>query len=141
MKYLLPTLIVLPVLEIFTLIEVGSYIGTFYTIGLVLLTAVVGVALLRLQGFRALADARMKLLNAEIPTEEMLTGFFLALGGVLLITPGFITDLFGFVCLIPFSRRILFRLLNLSFFSFTRFASQTENVEKDWIEGEYKRNK
>ena len=104
MKYLLPTFIVMPILEMYVLIQVGSYIGALETIGLVLLTAVLGLALLRQQGFEAMSSARMKLQQSEIPAEEILTGFFLAIGGVLLITPGFITDAFGFLLLIPNTR-------------------------------------
>ena len=98
MKYLIPTLLVLPLLEIFVLIEVGSYIGALSTIGLVLLTAVLGLVLLRHEGLTAINKARNKLLNAEMPAEEIFTGFFLAIGGLLLITPGFVTDLIGFFC-------------------------------------------
>ena len=99
MKYLIPTLLVLPLLEIFVLIEVGSYIGALSTIGLVLLTAVLGLVLLRHEGLTAINKARNKLLNEEMPAEEIFTGFFLAIGGLLLITPGFVTDLVGFFCL------------------------------------------
>ena len=140
MKYLLPTFIVMPVLEMYVLIRVGNYIGALETIGLVLLTAVLGLALLRQQGFEALSSARMKLQQSEIPAEEILTGFFLAIGGVLLITPGFITDLFGFICLVPFSRKFLLRLLNLPLFNSSGFKSQGKESERDWIEGEYKRD-
>ena len=141
MKYLLPTFIVMPILEMYVLIRVGNYIGALETIGLVLLTAVLGLALLRQQGFEALSSARMKLQQSEIPAEEILTGFFLAIGGVLLITPGFITDLFGFVCLVPFSRKFLLRLLNLPLFNSSGFKSQVKESERDWIEGEYKKDK
>ena len=95
MKYLLPTFIVLPILEMYVLISVGSNIGAFNTILLVLLTALIGLALLRVQGFRTLINARNKLGMAQLPAEEMITGIFLAIGGALLLTPGFITDFFG----------------------------------------------
>ena len=141
MKFLLPTFIVLPILEIYLLIEVGSYIGALNTIGLIALTAILGFVMLRQQGFKTLANATIKLQQFKIPAEEMLTGFFLAIGGVLLITPGFITDIFGFVFLLPFSRRILLRFLNLTFFRWTGLSSQEKNTEKDWIEGNFKREK
>ena len=141
MKYLLPTFIVIPILEIYVLIRVGSYIGALETIGLVLFTAVLGLAMLRQQGFEALTSARMKLQQSEIPAEEILTGFFLAIGGVLLVIPGFITDLFGFICLVPFSRKLLLGLLNLPLFNSSGFKSQVKESERDWIEGEYKKDK
>ena len=140
MKYLLPTFIVIPILEIYVLIRVGSYIGALETIGLVLFTAVLGLAMLRQQGFEALTSARMKLQQSEIPAEEMLTGFFLAIGGVLLVIPGFITDLFGFICLVPFSRKFLLGLLNLPLFNSSGFKSKAKESEGDWIEGEYQRD-
>jgi len=88
MKYLLPTFIVLPILEMYVLIRVGSNIGAFNTILLVLLTALIGFALLRVQGFRTLMNARNKLGMAQLPAEEIITGIFLAIGGALLLTPG-----------------------------------------------------
>ena len=73
MKYFLPSFIVLPILEMYILIEVGGFIGALNTIGLVLLTALLGLILLRQQGFRTLLNARNKLMQAELPTEELLS--------------------------------------------------------------------
>ena len=140
MKYLLPTFVVLPILEMYVLIEVGSYIGAFNTLALVLLTAILGLALLRKQGFKTLTSARIKLQESEMPIEEILTGFFLAIGGILLITPGFITDIFGFICLVPFSRKFLLKLFNLTLFNTAGFSSN-RGSNSEWIEGEYKREK
>jgi len=140
MKYLLPTFIVLPVLEMYLLIEIGSFIGALNTIGLVLLTALIGLALIKQQGFNTLISARSKLLKAEIPAEELITGFFIAIGGALLLTPGFITDFFGFFCLIPFLRKYLLNLLNLTFLKFSDFSQNKRQIEEP-IEGKYKRNK
>ena len=140
MKYLLPTFIVLPVLEMYLLIEIGSFIGALNTIGLVLLTALIGLALIKRQGFNTLISARNKLLKAEIPAEELITGFFIAIGGALLLTPGFITDFFGFFCLIPFLRKYLLNFLNLTFLKFSDFSQNKRQIEES-IEGKYKRNK
>ena len=96
MKYLLPTFIVLPVLEMYLLIEIGSFIGALNTIGLVLLTALIGLALIKRQGFNTLISARNKLLKAEIPAEELITGFFIAIGGALLLTPGLLPIFLAF---------------------------------------------
>ena len=122
MKYFLPSFIVLPILEMYILIEVGSFIGAFNTIGLVLLTALLGLILLRQQGFQTLLNARNKLLQAELPTEEIVTGIFLAVGGALLLTPGFVTDFIGFMCLLPFTRRFLMSLIATSFFDVSGFS-------------------
>jgi len=141
MKYLLPTFIVLPILEMYVLISVGSNIGAFNTILLVLLTALIGFALLRVQGFRTLINARNKLGMAQLPAEEMITGIFLAIGGALLLTPGFITDLFGLLCLVPVTRRFL---LKIALINLTGFGVANESkgaVKKDWIEGEFDKDK
>ena len=140
MKYFLPSFIVLPILEMYILIEVGSFIGAFNTIGLVLLTALLGLILLRQQGFQTLLNARNKLLQAELPTEEIVTGIFLAVGGALLLTPGFVTDFIGFMCLLPFTRRFLMSLITTSFFDVSGFSQQKDEKKGNWIEGEYKKH-
>ncbi len=93
------------------LIEVGQQIGALKTIGLVLLTAVIGVALLRQQGFSTLMRARQKMESGQLPAQEMGEGIFLAIGGALLLTPGFITDFVGFCCLLPGIRQVLIGFL------------------------------
>lgn len=111
MRGLLAAFIVLPILEMWVLISVGSKIGALPTIGLVLLTAVIGLSLLRYQGFQTLQRARQKMDSGELPAQEMAEGLFLAVGGALLLTPGFITDAIGFFCLIPGLRQGVLRLL------------------------------
>ena len=141
MKYLLPTFIVLPILEMYVLISVGSNIGAFNTILLVLLTALIGLALLRVQGFRTLINARNKLGMAQLPAEEMITGIFLAIGGALLLTPGFITDLFGLLCLVPATRRLLLKIALTNLTGFGVVNESKGAVKKDWIEGEFDKDK
>ena len=140
MKYFLPSFIVLPILEMYILIEVGSFIGALNTIGLVLLTALLGLILLRQQGFRTLLNARNKLMQAELPAEEIVTGIFLAIGGALLLTPGFVTDFIGFMCLLPFTRRLLMSQIATSFFNVSGFSEQKEQKQGNWIEGEYRKD-
>ena len=140
MKYFLPSFIVLPILEMYILIEVGSFIGTLNTIGLVLLTALLGLILLRQQGFRTLLNVRNQLMQAELPAEEIATGIFLAIGGALLLTPGFVTDFIGFMCLLPFTRRLLMSQIATSFFNVSEFSEQKEQKQGNWIEGEYKKD-
>ena len=89
------------------LIQVGGVIGALPTVGLVVLTAVVGVWLLRLEGFATLTRVQDKLNRGEIPETELLEGIMLIFGGALLLTPGFFTDFIGFVCLLPGLRRPL----------------------------------
>ena len=140
MKYFLPSFIVLPILEMYILIEVGGFIGALNTIGLVLLTALLGLILLRQQGFRTLLNARNKLMQAELPAEEIVTGIFLAIGGALLLTPGFVTDFIGFMCLLPFTRRLLMSQIATSFFNVSGFSEQKEQKQGNWIEGEYRKD-
>ena len=140
MKYFLPSFIVLPILEMYILIEVGGFIGALNTIGLVLLTALLGLILIRQQGFRTLLNARNKLMQAELPTEELVTGIFLAAGGALLLTPGFVTDFIGFMCLLPFTRSFLMSLIATSFFDVSGFSQKKEEKQGNWIEGEYKKD-
>jgi UPF0716 protein FxsA len=101
--------IVVPLIELYLIIEVGTHIGALWTVLIVIMTAVIGVQLLRLQGFNTLRRAQLNMEQGTLPAMEMLEGIVLAVGGALLITPGFITDTLGFLCLIPFTRRAMIR--------------------------------
>jgi UPF0716 protein FxsA len=101
----------LPILELYVLIRVGTWIGAWTTIGLVLLTAVIGVVLLRWQGLSTFARGIRRLEAGEIPAGEIIEGMLLGLAGGLLLTPGFITDVVGFVVLVPAARVRLSRYL------------------------------
>ena len=101
--------IIVPLIELYLIIEVGSHIGALWTVLIVIMTAVIGVQLLRIQGFNTLRRAQQNMEQGALPAMEMLEGIVLAVGGALLITPGFITDALGFLCLIPFTRRAMIR--------------------------------
>lgn len=101
--------IVVPLIELYLIIEVGSRIGALWTVLIVIMTAVIGVQLLRLQGFNTLRRAQQNMSQGSLPAMEMMEGIVLAVGGTLLITPGFITDTLGFLCLIPATRRAMIR--------------------------------
>lgn len=103
--------IVVPIVELYCIIAVGERIGALWTVILVLLTAIIGVNLLRFQGMTTLARAQRNMAVGKMPAMEMMEGVALALAGVLLLTPGFITDAIGFLCLIPPSRRAIIRYL------------------------------
>lgn len=107
MRFFFLLFIIVPVLEMWLLITIGQVIGALPTIGLVLLTAVIGVNLLRAQGLSTLTRAQERMASGSIPAQEMAEGMALAVGGALLLTPGFATDAFGFACLIPFTRKWL----------------------------------
>lgn len=107
--------LIVPILEIYLLIQVGSIIGALSTIGLVVLTAVVGAALLRVQGFVTYARFNQALGEGRVPATEIMEGVALLIGGALLLTPGFFTDAIGFLCLLPFSRRAMVNYISKRF--------------------------
>lgn len=107
MRFLFLIFMIVPVLEMWLLISIGGWIGALPTIALVLLTAVIGVNLLRQQGMSTFMRAQERLATGSLPALELLEGLALAVGGALLLTPGFATDAFGFACLIPISRQWL----------------------------------
>lgn len=106
MRFLL-LLLLTPLLEIWLLIHVGSYLGAGPTVALVVLTAVAGVAVIRRVGLSTLTRANQRIRAGEVPAQEMGEGLVLVIAGVLLILPGFATDAVGLACLIPPVRRRL----------------------------------
>jgi len=96
-----------PIIEMYLLIEVGGYIGALPTIALVMITAVIGVTLLRIQGLATLTRGLGRLDRGELPAREMVEGLLLAVAGALLLTPGFVTDLVGFLLLLPAARSLI----------------------------------
>lgn len=111
MPYLFLLFIIMPIAEIAVLIKVGGAIGAWTTIGIVILTAILGTFMLRQQGMATLNKAQQRMQQGEMPAHQMLEGLLLLIGGVLLLTPGFITDFFGFCTLVPFSRHFLAKKL------------------------------
>lgn len=107
MRFIFLFLVVIPMAELWLLISVGREIGAWSTLGLVILTAMVGFSLLRQQGFSTLFRARQKMDAGELPATEMVEAIILTVCGVLLMTPGFITDVIGFIGLIPPVRALL----------------------------------
>ena len=99
----------LPALEIFLMIKIGGQIGAFSTIALVFFTAIVGIYFARIQGLQTLRTGIINLYQNKIPIYEMISGASIAIAAILLIFPGFFTDLIGFILLIPFTRKILFK--------------------------------
>ena len=109
MRTALLIFITVPLIEMIVLIEVGSLIGAISTVGLVVLTATIGIWLLKLEGLATLARVQEKFHQGQIPETELLEGIMLLVGGALLLTPGFITDAIGFTCLLPGLRRPIAR--------------------------------
>ena len=118
MRFLFALFIAIPILEMVVLIQVGQQIGALWTIVLVLLTAFIGINLLRYQGLSTLSRASWRMQSGQIPAQEMLEGILLAVGGALLLTPGFVTDTIGFLLLVPFTRQFFATRLMGRFKSF-----------------------
>ncbi len=104
-RNLLLLFLIVPIIEIYLLIQVGGLIGVFPTILLVIFTAVLGAVLLRSQGFATLGRIQATMGRGEVPAIELMEGAMLLFGGALLLTPGFFTDVIGFVCLVPQLRK------------------------------------
>ena len=103
--------ICLPALEIYLLIEVGGHVGALNTVGLIFLTAIIGLFFAKHQGLQTLRSGMVNLYENKIPIYQMMSGASIAFAAFLLIVPGFFTDLIGFLLLIPFTRKILFNLI------------------------------
>ena len=100
--------IAVPLLEMWILIEVGGVIGGLPTVGLVVLTAFIGINLIRMQGMQTLQRFQSRAASGQLPAQEIVEGMMLAAAGALLLTPGFVTDSIGFALLVPGIRRWLF---------------------------------
>ncbi len=134
--------LIIPIIEVYLLIEVGSRIGAGWTILLVITTAVIGVNLLRQQGISTLMRANQVMSQGQVPAMEMMEGLLLAVGGALLITPGFFTDVIGFICLLPFTRRGIIQCWLWNSTIKTSYTAHQENkgpADSRTIEGEYRR--
>lgn len=101
---LLLIFILVPLLELMLLIEVGKLIGTVYTIALIFITGVIGVFLAKTQGFLVLRNLQYALSQGEMPGAHLIDGLFILVGGLVLLTPGLITDILGFTLLFPLTR-------------------------------------
>ena len=124
MRRFMPLLfIAIPLVELYFIIVVGEMIGAFWTVILVIMTAVIGVNLLRVQGMSTLTRAQRNMAQGQIPAMEMMEGVALAVAGVLLITPGFITDSIGLLCLIPASRQAIIRYIMARTSAHTTFSA------------------
>jgi UPF0716 protein FxsA len=139
-KIFLIFLLVVPVLEIYMLLQIGSIIGVIPTIISVVATAVIGSWLLRQQGFSTLQRIQQSMAQGTLPTKELIEGPILMVGGALLLTPGFVTDAIGFFCLIPTTRQqIVSYVLKHMVIPNTSSTQPHAANNPDAIEGEYTR--
>ena len=114
MGRLLLLFVSVPVIELVLLIEIGPRVGTLATIGLIIGTGIVGASLARHQGLATLGRVRADLDEGRLPTESLVDGVLILVAAAVLLTPGVLTDVFGFLCLIPSCRRLLKRWLKRS---------------------------
>jgi UPF0716 protein FxsA len=113
--WLLFLFILVPLLELYVLIKIGGYLGAFQTVALVVFTALLGIVLVRFEGLKTLQQIRQGLSQGIVPAEEMVDGVLIFVGGILLIIPGVLTDVFALVLLIPYTRTIFKRRLRRRF--------------------------
>ncbi len=120
----------LPALEIFLLIKIGGQVGALNTVALIFLTAIIGIYFAKLQGIQTLRSGMVNLYQNKVPVYEIMSGASIAFAALLLIIPGFFTDLIGFLLLIPFTRKIFFKL------AFKNKPLTDIEKENDTIDGE-----
>lgn len=141
LSWLLLVLLSLPVVEIFLLIQMVSGFGFLITLGLLLGSALLGGYLLRNQGWMTWMRVNEALQKGEVPTEELLNGSMIALGGGLLLFPGFLSDIIALFCLVPITRKILVRFIIKNGAINTNINGQTEiRKQQGIIEGEFRRD-
>ena len=133
MNTVLILILSIPLIEIYLFIKIGSQIGALNTIALILITAIVGVAYARYEGFNTLKSGMSQLMRNEVPIYEIISGATLTFAALLLILPGFATDLLGILLVFPLTRKLI-----IQSFSKSLKAKKNVNEGKDFIEGEYK---
>ena len=129
-KRILSSIILIPILEIYLFIKIGSQIGAFNTILLIFITAIVGIYYAKYEGLNTIRSGFMQMVKNELPAYEIISGAAIAFAAILLIIPGFATDLLGFLLIFPLTRKLIFGNLSNKF--------KNHNSKKDsFIEGEY----
>ena len=130
MNPIILTIILVPVIEIYLLIKIGSQIGAISTILLIFTTAIVGVYYAKYEGLNTLKSGFLQLSKNETPAYEMLSGAAIAFAAILLIIPGFLTDVFGFLIIFPISRKFIFSL-------FSKKIYQKNPEKNNFIDGDF----
>ena len=123
-------LISIPLIEIYLFIKIGSYIGAFNTVSLILITAIVGIVYARYEGFNTLRSGMSQLIKNEIPIYEIISGAALTFAALLLILPGFATDLMGLILIFPPTRKLILK-------NFSKKYTSKNQKKKDYIDGEF----
>ena len=130
MNSVILAIILVPIIEIYLFIKIGSQIGAFNTISLIFITAVIGIIYARYEGLNTLRSGFSQIIKNELPAYEIISGAAIAFAALLLIIPGFATDLIGFLLILPFTRKLIFGKISKNF--------KKENDKKNnFIEGEF----
>ena len=130
MNTVLLLIILIPILEIYLFIKIGSQIGAFTTISLIFATAIIGVYYARYEGLNTLRSGISQIYKNQMPLFELISGAALAVAALLLILPGFASDTLGFLIIFPLTRKIIFNL-------FAKNKKNEVHIKDDLIEGEY----
>jgi len=130
MNALLLLLISIPLIEIYLFIKIGSQIGAFNTVSLILITAVIGIIYARYEGFNTLKSGMSQIIKNEIPIYEIISGAALAFAALLLILPGFATDILGLLIIFPPTRKLFLKNVSMKY-------SQRNQKKQDFINGEF----
>ena len=130
MNSVLISIILIPVIEIYFFIKIGSQIGAFNTISLIFITAIIGVIYARYEGLNTLKSGFSQLVKNELPAYEIISGAAIAFAALLLIIPGFVTDIIGFLLLFPLTRKIIIKKFSIN-------KHNKNNINTDYIDGEY----
>lgn len=141
LQFILLILLIIPFVELYLLLEVGSFLGVFPTIFMIIFTGVLGVWMFRQQGFSTLKRFQECVNRGEIPAYEMIEGPILMIGGALLVAPGFFTDILGFACLIPPLRKAIAKYVIEHYLVTTQAGSpfSQSNQQRVTLEGEFKK--
>tara|TARA_A100000164_G_C21183872_1_gene441824 strand:- start:52 stop:480 length:429 start_codon:yes stop_codon:yes gene_type:complete len=131
MNPVLLSIILIPILEIYLFIKIGSQIGAFNTILLIFITAIVGIYYAKYEGLNTIRSGFMQMVKNELPAYEIISGAAIAFASILLIIPGFATDLLGFLLIFPITRKLIFG--NLS----NKLKKKNEVKKNNFIDGEY----
>ena len=131
MNTVLLSIILIPIIEIYLFIKVGSQIGAFKTILLIFTTAIIGVYYAKHEGLNTLKSALSQMVKNDIPVYEIISGAAIAFAAFLLIIPGFATDLLGFLLIFPFTRKLFLKKFS------NNTAQKKEYKKNNFIEGEY----
>ena len=124
------SIILIPIIEIYLLIKIGSQIGAATTILLIFTTAIVGVYYAKYEGLNTLKSGFLQLSKNEIPTYEVMSGTTIAFAALLLIIPGFVTDIIGFLLIFPITRKVFFKIISKRF-------TYPETKKNNFIDGEF----